>query len=289
MLEHRPSGHRHVEELIKNFQKLVDNKASLLGIARVKLKHIKTHRALNISGVKIDNIICPLFRNVPQNFIYQVSVRVYHGHSFAVLDVLNNHFLHKSGFSRAGLTYRIKMPPSVVFLNENIFCLSPIFALAYQYAFFRKVHGRGRFLRAEHAYGGSRFFHIRKMINTSNLFHIQMYDIFFIKQPKRKFLYKTPQFPAGEFFGLQAVSLRILELLETRRQILGKRIRLIRMLGRSEIADIAFKNNFSAFFFQKFCERFIVTHRFIFIFRLLRFYEFFNFAHRNIFPQNFFS
>ncbi len=89
------------------------------------LHHIKGHRMLRVSGVKINNIIDTRLRNKLDYFFRQIAVRIHQSHSATGANIFHNHILLQSGFSHSGFTNNICMPAPVIGLNPE-----PVSAIA---------------------------------------------------------------------------------------------------------------------------------------------------------------
>ena len=62
LLKHRAAGDFHIKKLIEYAQQLVDDESFLLRIIRVVFQHIKPHRPVSSSRVKVNQIFHPVFR-----------------------------------------------------------------------------------------------------------------------------------------------------------------------------------------------------------------------------------
>ena len=121
LLKRRPHRFwRAAINFFKNRKKLVYYKCFLFGKILIIFKHVESQRPLNVSGIKINNILRPLARDKRKQVIHHIAVRINHAHSFACLNILDNKIFEKYGFSGAGLSNHIEMPPAIFILHADI-------------------------------------------------------------------------------------------------------------------------------------------------------------------------
>ena len=93
-------------------------------------KDIQANRKFQITGIKIDEVIRPIWRNVIQEFFSQVTMRINEGNAVSQCNVLNNQIAQQRGFARTGFSDDVDVLPLVGSRNAERHARAPELSLS---------------------------------------------------------------------------------------------------------------------------------------------------------------
>lgn len=88
------------------------------------LEHVEGDRVLGIGRIEQDDIVRPTFRNIGDERIRQVSMRIDEGDSSSFADVFVDHILQQDRLSHSGLSDDVYMPGPIHGEDSEIMALS---------------------------------------------------------------------------------------------------------------------------------------------------------------------
>lgn len=171
------------EELEHDIHRILCDR--LLLIFSSCFQKIHSHGTGEVCRIEVDDIIGTMPRDVWEQIIRKISMRIHDRDSFPVLEVLPCHDLDKAGFSGSGLSDDIEVPESVDIRKPDLRPLSSIVVMSEDDALLRESDGGFHELICLP-------FDLRRLIvsrmreveERGNLFDIQ--DAFALLEPSRR-------------------------------------------------------------------------------------------------------